>query len=353
MLNMENEYDYVPLENYKDLELYKETFLNNLSDKNIEQLEWLHFKNVPQEQLVYFAKSHEKIAAIYAAMPAYFKIGNKLDCLACQSLDTITDKDHRGKGLFIKLAKTVYEKAKVNNYKFVYGFPNGSSVHGFIKKLDWKLLDPIPFLIKPLRLGYFLQYVPVIKKISKFLNFPLSRGSKPSLSKNLQIKLITNFNEDYNELWNFFSENITISINRNANYMNWRFVSKPKEYYHKFAIYENNVLSGIIVYCNKIKHGGNIGYIMELICKNEFYSKKLLKHAISHMKKEKVDACLTWCFDHSPNKLAYKKSFFMKFPKKLQSIELHFGYACFEKELNELLSKRENWYLSYADSDTV
>jgi hypothetical protein len=350
---MENEYNYVALEKISDLELYKETFINNLSNKNIEQLEWVHFKNVPNEQLVSFAKHENQIAAIYAAMPVFFKIGNNSSSLACQSLDTITDKNHRGKGLFIALANNVYSLAKKNNYKFVYGFPNGSSVHGFTKKLKWKLLDPVPFLIKPLKLGYFLKHIPVIKKISRFLNLPLSIGSKPSLGKQQKIKLISNFGEDYNSLWSGFSENVQVCINRNANYMNWRFNNKPQENYYKYAIYDNDILSGIIVYCNKAKHGGNIGYVMELICKNDYYGKKLISHAVAHMKKEKVDACLTWCFDHSPNKKAYKKSLFLKLPKKLQNIELHFGYAVFDEDKEKVLSKRENWYISYADSDTV
>jgi Acetyltransferase (GNAT) domain len=350
---MENEYDYKSMDSVGDLISYKEAFDSNESKKNIEQLDWVHFKNIPKEQLVSFAKKESQVAAIYAAMPVFFKLKDNKRVLACQSLDTITDKNHRGKGLFITLAKDVYSKAKNKNCHFVYGFPNGSSVHGFTKKLNWKLHDPVPFLVKPMRLGYFLSKIPVVKAASKVLNFPLSIGNKPRLSNKQQIKSITSFGAEYDALWSRFSQNIAVCINRDANYMNWRFVDKPLENYCRYAIYDGEALKGIVVYCLKAKHGGNIGYIMELVCENDYYGKKLLFYALSHLKKEKVDACLTWCFDHSPNRKAFEKSLFLKLPKKLQNIELHFGFACFNEEANSLLSEKENWYISYADSDTV
>jgi hypothetical protein len=350
---MENEYNYKSMDAIADLMLYKDTFDNNESTKNIDQLEWVHFKNIPKEQFVSYAKKDLQVAAIYAAMPVFFKMKDNKKALASQSLDTITDKDHRGKGLFITLAKDVYSKAKNKNCQFVYGFPNGSSVHGFVKKLNWKLHDPVPFLVKPMRLGYFLNKIPVVKAASKIFNFPLSLGNKPSLSSKQQIISIANFGTEYNTLWESFSQSINVCINRNADYMNWRFVNKPQENYFRYAIYEGDALQGIIVYCFKAKHGGNIGYIMELVCESDSYAKKLLSYALSHLKKEKVDACLTWCFDHSPNKKAFEKSMFLKLPKKLQNIELHFGFASFNEEANILLSEKKNWYISYADSDTV
>lgn len=56
---------------------------------------------------------------------------------AVQSGDTMTHKNHTGKGLFIKLAKLTYELAKNEGAQFVFGFPNSNSYPGFVKKLNW------------------------------------------------------------------------------------------------------------------------------------------------------------------------------------------------------------------------
>jgi hypothetical protein len=56
---------------------------------------------------------------------------------AVQSGDTMTHKDHGGKGLFTQLAKLTYELAKQSGAEFVFGSPNYNSYPGFVKKLDW------------------------------------------------------------------------------------------------------------------------------------------------------------------------------------------------------------------------
>ena len=94
---------------------------------------------------------------------------------------------------------------------------------------------------------------------------------------------------------------------------------------------------------------------MELIfdLKSQKAGRKLLQYAINQIKKENADCILTWCMDHSPNYNVFKKQFFFKLPEKFRPIELHFGARAFNKELASTINNRNNWYLSYSDSDTV
>lgn len=86
----------------------------------------------------YFAVSEkDEPAAFYGVFPMRLKYGNK-EYLIAQSGDTMTAPDHRGKGLFIQLAKMTYELAKKKSVVFVFGFPNENSLPGFQKKLDWQ-----------------------------------------------------------------------------------------------------------------------------------------------------------------------------------------------------------------------
>lgn len=75
-------------------------------------------------------------AAYYGVFPCKAVVGGNI-YLCAQSGDTMTHPRHRGKGLFIKLAKITYRLAKENGIRFVFGFPNDNSLHGFVKKLDW------------------------------------------------------------------------------------------------------------------------------------------------------------------------------------------------------------------------
>jgi hypothetical protein len=344
---------------YKDLDVgslsaYKELFISNGSIKTIDNLEWVHFLNPPKEtkcKLVY--SENGDLASIYAVMPVFVKIGANTE-LAAQSLDTITHLEHRGKGLFIDTAKKVYDDCASLGYSFVYGFPNGNSVHGFKKKLNWTMLGPIPFIFKPLRSGYFISKL-LGNRIGSILDFPISLNF---INRNFHagdISEVDFFNSDYTSLWNVFSDSINVSVVRDASYLQWRYLDKPNENYKILKLEEGGILKGFIVYCIKEKHGGKVGYIMDLIYLDDkhFVGAALLKKALGEFKISKVDVVLSWCFDFSLNYGAFKKLGFLNLPEVLKPIELHFGCAVFGGAGAGLPLDRKSWFISYADSDTV
>lgn len=335
------------------LSIYKNCFDENDSPKELKVIDWQFLKTPVDKKFVSICidQTNEKTAAIYAVFPIKFKI-SETTYLATQSLDTITDINYRGKGLFIKLAKDVYQKAKDDAAALVYGFPNGNSIHGFKTKLGWEVLDPVPFLIKPLKTSYFTNKVAMLKWLP---NINLS-VSGYSISKKISISEANSFPETVNNLWEVFSKNISVALHRDKQYLDWRYINKPFEDYKIAHCYDqNNNHLGYIVYTTKGKHGGKIAYIMELIYNldNPQVGKKLLQFAINTIKKEKADCILAWNFDHSPSNKVYKKSFFIKMPEKFRPIELHFGACIFNENLKETIKNRKNWYLSYSDSDTV
>lgn len=335
------------------IHIYQECFNNNESPKKMENIEWQFFKNTEKKGFVdiAFDQEHNKAAAIYAVSCVKFKIGDA-QLTGTQSLDTITDINYRGKGLFITLAKDVYAKATQSEVALVYGFPNGNSIHGFAKKLDWVVLDPVPFLIKPLQSKYFTDK---IKPLRFFPNLPLSFAGF-SQDRKYRVDRATDFPENTDALWQAFSKDILVSVARDMPYLNWRYLQKPNEQYTIAHCYDSqDICSGFIVFTVKEKHKGKIAYIMELIydTSQPAAGRQLLNFAVNEIKKHKADCILSWCFDHSPNYPTYKKSFFLKLPEKFRPIELHFGARAFREDLKPLINNRKNWFLSYSDSDTV
>ncbi|WP_288982541.1 GNAT family N-acetyltransferase [uncultured Flavobacterium sp.] len=337
----------------RTIQLYKDCFDSNGSSKKIENIEWQFLKGTEKKVFVNIAfdELKKKTAAIYAVSCVKFKLNNKL-YQGTQSMDTMTDIDYRGLGLFAKLAKNVTDNCINDGLKLVYGFPNGISVHVYKKKMEWRIIDPIPFLIKPLKTKYFTNK---IKFISFLPNIPLS-FSRYKEGKNLRIIVNNSFSEQVNSVWEQFSKNIKVAVNRDLEYLNWRYIKKPNQNYqiaHCYDIY--NVYKGFVVFVVKEKHNGKIGYIMELIydIDNDEVGKQLLSFAVESIKKENADCILSWSFEHSPNYSSYKKHFFINMPEKLRPIELHFGVRSFDSKFDELIGNRLNWYLSYSDSDTV
>jgi hypothetical protein len=334
------------------LNLYLDCFANNNNPKDGNHLRWQFFEHKKDNFVtILYSNTAQKTAAIYASFGVEFKIDEKT-LLSTQSLDTFTDIDFRGKGLFTKIGKDINQDAVNKKVALVYGFPNGVSIHGYIKKLEWKNLDPIPFLIKPLRTQYFTNKSKWLKILP---NFNISYfGYKPN--KEFALRKESFFPEAVDQVWKDFSDSFKVSINRDKKYLDWRFIQRPNNNYKIINCYDkrNNYI-GFIVYVLKEKHNGKIGYIMELIYNPKYLNagKQLLSFATYELKKQKADCILAWNFEHSPSYKLFKKEFFIKMPEKIRPIELHFGVKSFDENLNDIIYNRLNWYLSYSDSDTV
>ncbi|WP_456377111.1 GNAT family N-acetyltransferase [Lutibacter sp.] len=339
--------------NEQTIHIYKDCFDINGSPKKTENIKWQFLKNPKQKSIVDIAFDEEKdrVEGIYAVFCLDFKVGDKT-IIGAQSVDTITDVNYRGQGLFIKLASDVYQKASERGFGFVYGFPNGNSIYGFKRKLSWEVLDPMPFLIKPLKSKYFTNKI----KLFNFLpNINLS-FTKYNSKSNFVIEEDDNFPEEVNLIWAKFSKDIKVAIVRDKRYLEWRYNQKPNEDYKIAHCYNSDkTYLGYVVFVVKEKHGGKIGYIMELIynLENPKAGNQLMKYAIDKIKKQDADCILSWCLEHSPNHKIFKKQIFLKMPEKLRPIELHFGALTFKENLANILYKRKNWYISYSDSDTV
>ena len=338
--------------NLETVDLYKNCFDKNGSLKDKYRIIWQLIENSTKKSYVdiAFDEKNKRTAGIYAASCVNFLI-NKNIVIACQSLDTIVDENYRGQGLFIKLAKSVYHNLEKDNVAFIYGFPNKNSIHGFVKYLNWTELAPVPFIIRPLRTEYFTNKLKLLKFLPN-INLPLIAIKSRDyhfVERNL-------FPNEINQLWKSFSKNISVSINRDQNYLNWRYLEKPNENYRIIHCYDKSGnYEGLVIFTVKNKHGGRIGYIMELIYnpKKQYCGSLLLNKALKEIKKEKADVVLAWNFKHSPNQKAFKKNLFFKLPEKLRPIELHFGVRVFSDKNNEIIKNYKNWFLSYSDSDTV
>lgn len=85
----------------------------------------------------FFAFSPEgEPAAFYGVYPCFINL-NGSAVLAAQSGDTITHSSHQRRGLFVLLANLTYQLAQELGIRYVFGFPNSNSLHGFVNKLDF------------------------------------------------------------------------------------------------------------------------------------------------------------------------------------------------------------------------
>jgi len=322
-----------------------------------------YYACLPTETLL---RPAEALAAIYATLPVRIRIAGNVS-LAVQSVDTITDGGFRGRGLFVKLAKATYARAAAAGATLVYGFPNGHSAHGFFERLAWTPLDPVPFLIRPLRTRYlverlplgayarflpdlplFVSLDPVVGRLGRLAR--LGRPGRPS-----RIERVTRFDERATDLWQAVAGDTLVGVERDARYLNWRLVDKPLEDYDNVAALDGDRMAAFVSHCVKDKHGGRIGYLMEALVRpgGRPALRTLISRALGDMTRRGADVALAWCLPHAPSYGALLQAGFVPFPVRYRPIELHAGVRAFDAGLAGTVAARARWYLSYLDSDTV
>jgi GNAT superfamily N-acetyltransferase len=121
-------------------------FPKSVDIETLEYLTWEYSENPDGKVVGFNAYSEETLVAHYATIPISMLIEGKRR-RGLLSLNTATHPDHRGKGLFVKLAQKTYDYAKDNGYDFVIGVANANSTHGFIKYLGFDLICPLTFKV--------------------------------------------------------------------------------------------------------------------------------------------------------------------------------------------------------------
>lgn len=343
-----------------DLDLFQACFAKNADrPRTQESLEWQYLRNTTDKLFVDVALSPrgEKLAAIYASLPGWMRIRGERR-LVLQSLDTLTDAEFRGRGLFVALAQQTFSRAADEGAALIYGFPNGSSAHGFFKKLGWTSLDPLPFLVRPLRLSYVADRLKLPQAVRALVpRAPLVApfGGRTRAS----VREITSADPRITQLWQRFSAGVGVAIDRDAGYMRWRIFERPAADYRALVFEDGagDALRAMCIFTVKEKHGGRIGYVMELMHDQSVAGLRAASHllgvAVRRMADVGADSVLAWSLPHSPSFPVYARHAFCPLPEKLRPIELHFGVRAFDPRLSDLLKRRQEWYLSYLDADTV
>jgi GNAT superfamily N-acetyltransferase len=105
-------------------------------------LSWLYADNPDGSVLGYDAWSEGRLAAHYVCIPAR-AIVHGVSRPVLLSLNTATDPDFQGQGLFTKLADATYQLGASRGFASVYGIANANSTPGFVRKLGFTLVSPL------------------------------------------------------------------------------------------------------------------------------------------------------------------------------------------------------------------
>lgn len=194
--------------------------------------DWAFAQNPHTSDLYYLvADAGTRLAAQYAAIPVAMQYqGQPIRGLL--SLFTATDPSFRRRGLFPTLAKALYEHAEPT-CPIVFGFPNENSAPTFYKHLNWIDLRPFPLLRRTLRNS---GHYPRGRRAATLAARVLEVADRAMKDKTVTVVPVDNFNGIADRLWDLVKPQAGVTITRDAQFLNWRFVQSPFEYLRLVAM---------------------------------------------------------------------------------------------------------------------
>lgn len=267
-----------------------------------------------------------------------------------QAIDTVVDPRYRGRGLFVGLGRAAHDNLPLHGGEILWGFPNANAAPGWFGRLRWSNFGEVPFLIRPLRSGYFLR--KLYRRLGG-IDLPMIRSRR---NRDAAHREISRFQPKDAGMLHSFQDRVSCGVVRDVEYLNWRLQSRPKHRYRTTGCYdEGGALIGFVSIASAEKHGGRIVYIMEVLAspEGELATANLLRNELARSAAAGAEVALAWCPQDAPNRHLYGRAGFFALPERLRPIAIHFGAKELLPSGREHPLRKEGWYLSYLDSDTV
>ena len=248
--------------------------------------------------------------------------------------------------------------AAVDGALLAYGFVDARSADTVFERLDWEPLGPAPALVRPLRLAAAAHRLAwpeaaraLLPKVA--LLAPFGRRHRTG------VREIAVGDPRISRLWDRFSIDIGVGIERNAAWVGERIFGRLDRGYRIFIFEDGDryAIRALCIFRTKDEGGVRNGYVMELLHDRSVTGMRAASHLLGLALREMSDAgaenALAWSLQHSGSYPIYARHAFFSAPRRTPTADLVMGVCAFDPLAEGLVARRERWYLSYLDVDAV
>lgn len=127
-------------------DLLRETFPGADRLGDVSYLRWLYEDNPDGPVVSQEVLDHLGVAGHYAIVPITIAVDGA-ESRAALSLNTAVHDRARGGGVFVSLAERTYAMAAASEIAAVVGVANANSTPGFVRRLQFSIIDPLPVTV--------------------------------------------------------------------------------------------------------------------------------------------------------------------------------------------------------------
>jgi len=351
--------DYKPGDENAICALFERVFGKTMGKtESLRHWQWEFRENPAEGLFVQLAWDGDKLVGQYTASPVQMYANNG-NFTAALSHDTMTDPQHSGLGIFRATAEALYREQTDAGQRFIYGFPNRNSIHGFEKYLKWQQIMSAPVHIRPVCI-----FKNIFHKIfhTKNVTSPVGESNLQNTaylfldkSGKYRIRVEKEFADWADELWMRCRDQHNLWVVRNKTYLNWRYVAKPENKYRIVSIWQGTQPVGYMVFaCSDMKFGDTL-FIMDFLVDLNFKDAAdlLVRYVINVAKKNNCAFVSVLLTPGSKYLNIFRKKLFLQLPEFLFPQSLYFGARCFDHTMEQLVNDPKAWHISWGDNDVI
>jgi N-acetylglutamate synthase-like GNAT family acetyltransferase len=342
-----------------------------------EFLDWKFNRNPNGHPIVWIAEDKGKIVGCYILNPVRIRIG-RVSVLGAQSVDAAVDVAYRGRGIFKKLAVNAIKQASMEGIAITYAFPTEIAYKGQIS-VGYQPAFIVPkmyniFNLSPMaKSEYGESYFRMVSKILRLRERSARRGLHTASKKEPTVKEIGHFDSRFEIFWRRICEqNQNILVERNLDYLRWRYFGNPEQSYSVLVCEENNEIVGYSVssvdrniaeqkYLGVKLSVGNIVDLLTLPNKN-YASLHLIARMLDWFECNDADLISCWMFKNHPYYAILRRFGFSEYYELLRRCVFRSKYvpqfilyvnskAIVQKASESKTAAQLYWFIMLGDAD--
>lgn len=230
----------------------------------------------------------------------------------------------------------------------VYGLVADDVADAVFSRLGCVSIGAVPELVRPLRIGVALGARP-LPRIPLLLPF----GRKPRSG----VREILVDDPRVTRLWDRFSIDIGVSVERNARWLGPRIFGRPDAGYRVFVFEDGDryVIRALCIWRITDEANPKEGFIVELLHDRSLTGMRAASHLVGLALREMSDAGVasvrTWSLTHSGSFPIFARHAFL--PARAPRLGLRIGVRALDPAVAHLVEERPFWYLSGLDSEKL
>jgi GNAT superfamily N-acetyltransferase len=327
--------------------LYRRVFGHDAADASRLRWEWQYARNPcnPADgPLIWLAREGTSIVGQCAAMPVRLTVsGRETDAAWGTDVMVAPERQRQGLGevLFRNWDRSVGAALGLG--------PSESSLHLF-HKLRWPDIGVLPCFVKPLtRRALRRPTWPVaLNRLVAALASPVVHVIARSRPLRAQARLIQRFDDRVTVLWERVAPKLAFGVRRDAQYLNWKYISPPHVRYAIVGVERDGRLEGYAVYRHLREPRGRVTLLVDVLADpdDEAAVKTLLRWIDREARAADSDKIRAYALHAAFRKLLRRSGFFQvrSTVRLVAKINAFDPPPDFYRDLDE-------WHVTIGDSD--